>query len=47
MAPPNQLFVKVWHWEPLEMVPGDGVEKSWKLNETTIGQSMLVDGPNH
>ena len=39
-----QLFRKVRCWDPLKTVPGSGFEKTLKINEKTIGKSMVFDG---
>ena len=35
----------VRHWDPLKTVPGAGFEKTCKINEKTIEQSMVFYGP--
>ena len=41
----NQFITKVRHRDPLKNVPGNGLGKAWKLNDKTIGNSMVFDGP--
>ena len=41
----NQLFRKNQHLDPLKTVLGSGFEKTWKIYEKTIGNSMVSDGP--
>ena len=40
-----KLFMKVQHLDPLKTVPGSGFEKTLKIDEKTIGKSMVLDGP--
>ena len=40
----NQLFRKVRRWDPLKTVSGSGFEKTWKIDEKTIGKSIVFDG---
>jgi hypothetical protein len=41
----NQLFRKVRCWDLLKKtVPGSGFEKTLKIDEKTIGKSMVFDG---
>ena len=39
-----QLFRKVRRWDPLKTVPRSGFEKTWKIDEKTIGKSIVFDG---
>jgi len=41
----KHFFIKVRRWDPLKTVPGSGFEKTWKIEEQTIGKSMVFDGP--
>ena len=40
----NQLFIIGRRWDPLKTVPGSGFEKTLKIDEKTIGKSMVFDG---
>ena len=39
----NQLFWKVRRWDPLKTIPGSGFGKTLKIDEKTIGKSMVFD----
>ena len=39
-----QLFIIGRRWDPLKTVPGSGFEKTLKIDEKTIGKSMVFDG---
>jgi hypothetical protein len=38
----NQLFRKVRRWDRLKTVSGSGFEKTLKIDEKTIGKSMVL-----
>ena len=40
-----QLFKKVRRWDPLKTVPRRVFEKTLKINEKTIGKTMVLDDP--
>jgi hypothetical protein len=39
-----QLFIIGRRWDPLKTVPGSCFEKTLKIDEKTIGKSMVFDG---
>jgi hypothetical protein len=41
----KQFFRKVRRWDPLKTVPGSCFEKACKINEKTIGKSVVLDNP--
>ena len=41
----KQFVRKVRRWDPLKTVSGSGFEKTWKIDEKTIGKSIVLDGP--
>ena len=39
-----QFVILGWRWDPLKTFTGSGFEKTIKIDEKTIGKSMVVDG---
>jgi hypothetical protein len=44
MAPKTNFVRTDRRWDPLKTVPGSGFEKTLKIDEKTIGKSMVFDG---
>jgi hypothetical protein len=40
----KQFFIIGRRWDPLKTVPGSCLETALKIDEKTIGKSMLFDG---